>query len=139
VAAGKKRRVRAKETDTIMNLADEADELLKWQKIVLNFWESTFGRQAQERDLADAQRELSYLEAMAEKQRSRCQEPARCDNHRCRRRRRCGRLEKVAAMAAAARAGVAARRARLEREFPALPAPSSPPAVRHGKRTRTRA
>jgi hypothetical protein len=107
---------------------DELDELAECAKVVFNIFEALHGQAAQERDLRIAEHRVSELETMAERQRSRCQDPARCNLHRCRRRRRCGQLEETATMVAAARAKVAARRAWLQQAFPDVPPPSSPTA-----------
>jgi hypothetical protein len=60
---------------------------------------------------------------MAEKlQRALCADIARCEHHRCRRSRRCTRLEEMASNMAASRANLAAERAKWQ----PLPAPTRP-------------
>jgi hypothetical protein len=73
-----------------------------------------------------------FLGEMAEKlQRVLCADVARCEHHRCRRRRRCTRLEEMASNLAASRANLAAERAK----WLPPPAPVEPPrgARRRGK------
>ncbi len=68
---------------------------------------------------------------MAEKlQRALCGDIARCENHRCRRSRRCTRLEEMASDMAASRANLAAEQAKWHPP----PAPAEPP---RGRRARS--
>ncbi len=65
-----------------------------------------------------------FLGEMAEKlQRALCADVARCEHHRCRRSRRCTRLEEMAPNMAASRANLAAERAKWQPP----PAPVEPP------------
>ena len=68
---------------------------------------------------------------MAEKlQRALCADIARCEHRRCRRRRRCSRLEEMASNMAASRANLAAERAKWQ----PLPAPVEPPRQRRARK-----
>jgi hypothetical protein len=127
---------------------DPLDELAKWLEVVFKVCRPGLASMANYSSLPPqpgairpgaviaAEKDLLRWETIKEGQAILCRSPARCEHHRCRRRRRCTRLDVVAAGLAVARARLAAQRAgRQPPPAPAQPQPSpcEPPPRGHRK------
>lgn len=117
---------------------DLLDELARWLPLVFkvcNVDEPLFLRPADNASaLTAAEKAVSDWELIQKGQAIVCDRPARCEHHRCRRRKLCGRLEKIATTLAVVSARLAAERAKWQPP----PAPAEPPRSRKKGRTAVR-